>query len=236
VYVCYCANKKLLWLYAHSSGGPSRDVFVKLADNADNAIIFTDSSQCYLREITGTQATMKKRLLDTIGAEGGSAAAAVVANTEDDEAVEGDLVGESLTGDPSPWTVAAQLLRAWAQAQAAGSEMDDSINVDVSVPVRTPLTGAELKEFLASEEARQKARQQENENKAMLAQVELAKGQLHLGEDNAAATKRQADAVAAAAQQPKANKSRPRKKGRFDSNLFLKYSKPLHSKYFVVVG
>jgi hypothetical protein len=145
-------------------------------------------------------------------------------------------VGESLTGEPSPWTVAAQLLRAWAQAQAAGSEMDDSIDVDVSVTVRTPLTGSELKEFLAGEEAKQQARQRENEKRAMLAQVELAKGQLHLGEDDAAATRRQAAAVAttAAPHQPLTQKAshRPKKKGRFDSNLFLKYSKPLHSKLY----
>jgi hypothetical protein len=171
---------------------------------------------------------MKKRSLNNVVETAGGA----VLVTEDDEA-EGDLVGESLTGEPSPWTVAAQLLRAWAQAQAAGSEMDDSIDVDVSVTVRTPLTGSELKEFLASEEAKQQARQRENEKRAMLAQVELAKGQLHLGEDDAAATRRQAAAVATTAA-PLTNKAnhRPKKKGRFDSNLFLKYSKPLHSKLY----
>lgn len=187
-------------------------MFVKFADNADNAIIFTDSSQCNLREITGTHATSKR---SSNLPDGGLA--------EEDDA-EGNLVGESLTGEPSPWTVASQLMRAWTEAQQAGSEMDDSIDVDVSVPIRTPLTGADLKDFLASEDAKQQTLQREKEKKAMLAQVELAKGQLHLGEDDAATIRQ--------AVQPTKKANRPKKKGRFDSNLFLKYSKPLHCKYY----
>lgn len=116
-------------------------------------------------------------------------------------------------------------MRAWTQAQETESEMEDSIDIDVCVPVRKPLTGSELKEFLASEEAKLQALKRENEKKAMLAQVELAKGQLHLGEDETA-TQRQAA-------QPTKKINRPKKKGRFDSSLFLKFSKPLHSKFLV---
>lgn len=188
---------------------------MRFADNADNAILFTDSSQCYSRNITSTHATANR---SRTGAE------SLLADEDDAEV---DLVGESLTGEASPWTVAAQLMRAWTKAQESGAEMEDSIDVDASVPVRKPLTGTELKDFLASEEAKQQALKRENEKKAMLAQVELAKGQLHLGEDETVARRQAA--------QPVKKYNRPKKKGRFDSSLFLKYSKPLHSTYTITI-
>jgi len=90
-----------------------------------------------------------------------------------EEGDEGGIVGDARTETTkSPWTTTGQLLLAWAKAKATGDDMADSVTVDVNVPVKAPLAGAEFKAFLAAEEA---ARQK--------LQVELAKGQLRLGED-----------------------------------------------------
>ncbi|GAX14644.1 cleavage and polyadenylation specificity factor subunit 2 [Fistulifera solaris] len=169
--------------------GPSRDVFLLLADNPDNAVIFTDSSQCSLRQQKMMTSTTNSMLVE-----------------EDD--------GEKT----SPWTAAGQLMCAWTQAKREGREMDDSIKVDVLVPHRSPLTGEEMKRFLESEEQARIMAQQEEEKRAMLREVELAKGQLRLGDDEPEV--KVVSNVATAL--------RPKKKSRFDSTLFLKFSKPLH--------
>lgn len=170
--------------------GPARDVFLLWADNPDNAIVFTDSSQCYLRE--------QKSALSTNSA---------IVEDEDGER-------------SSPWTAAGQLMVAWTQAKREGREMDDSVEVDVRVPQRAPLTGEELKRFLESEEQARLLAQKEEEKRAILREVELAKGQLRLG-DEEPEVKVVSNVTAAA---------RPKKKSRFDSTLFLKFSKPLHRK------
>jgi cleavage and polyadenylation specificity factor subunit 2 len=171
--------------------GPARDVFLLWADNPDNAVIFTDSSQCYLRQQKTITSAPKSMLVE-----------------EDD--------GEKT----SPWTAAGQLMCAWTQAKREGREMDDSIEVDVLVPQRSPLMGEELKRFLESEEEARIMEQKEEEKRAMLREVELAKGQLRLGDDEPEV--KAVSNVSTAA--------RPKKKSRFDSTLFLKFSKPLHRK------
>jgi cleavage and polyadenylation specificity factor subunit 2 len=227
-------------------GGPARDVFLKFADNPDNAIIFTDSSQCYLRKrkkkkktkdfpaaVHMREANVASTTMDLDGSN-----RSAVLNEEQDGVVSeageegrGGIMGSVLSESMrSPWTTSAQLLLAWAKAKFAGTEMEDSIMVDVNVPVKAPLAGAEFREFLAAEEAARQKLREEEEKRAMLAQVELAKGQLRLGEDD-----RSSQPAAAVVEPSKAAVSstsvRPRKKSRFDSTLFLKFSKPLHCTY-----
>lgn len=250
-------------------GGPARDVFLKWADNPDNAVIFTDSSQCYRRRRGGgghrssssssghhhgsTAADVFPENTNNINNNNDSGdpeaavpvptvissldrdntSAAIVAPEDQDGVVvvaEEVMVGESLTeATKSPWTTAGQLLQAWARAKADGTEMDDSVTVDVNFPIRAPLAGAELKSFLAQEEAARQSLLRAEEKRAMLAQVELAKGQLHLGEEETEAAKTTASAKSVSA-------GRPKKKSRFDSTLFLKYSKPLHCKFALEEG
>ena len=163
-----------------------------------------------------------------------------VEEEDDDDEGGGAMVGDALTETTkSPWTTAGQLLSAWAQAKAAKREMDDSVWVDVNVPFKSPLQGAELQAFLAEEEAQRLALQQEAQKRAMLEQVEFAKGQLRLGEEEtttttaAETTTNNTAAAAAAASKTTtaASRGRPRKKSRFDSALFMKFSKPLHCEY-----
>jgi hypothetical protein len=106
------------------------------------------------------------------------------------------------------------------------------------------LVGQELKAFLAEEEAKRQYQKQQEEQQAMLREVEIAKGQLRLGEDegttgvDTAATSggtsgTGGDAAKATGPGGKTSsstvvKGRPKKKSRFDSSLFLKFSKPLH--------
>ncbi|KAL7572769.1 hypothetical protein ACA910_009030 [Epithemia clementina (nom. ined.)] len=329
--------------------GPARNLLLLLADNPDNAIFFTDSSQAYLRrrqqrqpqrphqqtstggairpgsdsagiesneenqqqernqtdhrdqeqekdamvpktgiETPSAVAVEEKSnnqdsnpVIDTAknknntevgGGGGGSGAAAVVVDEEGvkeaaeaaaaeddggDEDEDGNrsslLLGSSTTAgmmsssklvvlrnpqqDASPWNTAAQLLRAWAMAKAKDEEMEDSIWVDLPVPKRVPLAGAELKAFLAAEEEARLHRMKLQQQQAMLREVELAKGQLRLGEEEGAASG--GDHAAASGGAAKVISSsggtktttsivRPRKKSRFDQSLFLKFSKPLH--------
>ncbi|GKY91380.1 hypothetical protein MPSEU_000110300 [Mayamaea pseudoterrestris] len=234
-------------------GGPARDVFLKWAENPDNAIIFTDSSQCYLRttwegtsaitETTADQVMMEANQQQLTSATTSStmvgsttAASGPVPieldpeDTEDHEATGGvgrqTLVGNAVD-QMSEWTTAGQLLFAWAQAKLEGREMEDFVPIDVKVPRRVPLVGAELNAFLASEEKARQLLLQEEEASAMLREIELAKGELRLGEQEGATL---------AVVEPTANannKSRPQKKSRFDSSLFFKFSKPLHLMFDV---
>ena len=102
--------------------------------------------------------------------------------------------------------------------------MDDVVDVDVPVPHRAPLAGAELKTFMAQEEAARLAKKDAEEKQAMLREVELAKGQLRLGEEE----EKNKPKMAVPTRFPA---SRPKKKSRFDSSLFIKFSKPLHREY-----
>jgi hypothetical protein len=64
----------------------------------------------------------------------------------------------------------------------------------------------------------------------MLREVELAKGQLRLGEDEATSGGAGLASSIKAMAPMRMAAPRPRKKSRFDSSLFLKFSKPLHCK------
>ena len=300
-------------------GGPSRDVLLKFADNPDNAILFTDSSQCYLRRtyynvgssnsssstssqndshsqklptgaatnegdgvnervltattqdpsnlthrtiinddsgiITVTNSTTSTTPTTTNTLSGPNVVGAEASETNEEENEDVTNIGEALGANEtkSIWTTAGQLLQAWATAKAMGTEMADSVVIDVNVPIRAPLAGHELKIFLEQEEAKRQAYIKAAEKRAMLAQVELAKGQLHLGEDD---TAQSMTTMSSATSKDNNNKPstftttssstsmvpssstlrsrRPKKKSRFDSTLFLKFSKPLYSTYIYI--
>jgi len=136
----------------------------------------------------------------------------------------GRLLNSALT---SPFTTSYQLLQYWCTAQRQGTEMDDHVEVDVLVPRRAPLMGSELQLFLESEEVARRRQREELEQQQMLQQVELAKGRLRLVEDpqdGAATTKFHNNPNL---------KYMQAKQTRLDSNLFLKFSKPLHLTFAV---
>eukprot|EP00977_Amphora_coffeiformis_P006303 scaffold1351_cov176-Amphora_coffeaeformis.AAC.37 len=179
---------------ASLDAGPARDVLLQWADNPDNAILLTDSSQAALR--TGAQAATRTtepiEAADSTGttaiapAAGTTPAAvnptAAAAAAAEEETV---LLGRQLTTDEqqSPWTTAGQLLQAWGQARAAGQAELDSVICDVPIRVKQTLQGAELKAFLAREEAARHVQMEQAKEQAILREVELAKAQLGLGED-----------------------------------------------------
>jgi cleavage and polyadenylation specificity factor subunit 2 len=193
------------------------------------------------------------------------ATTAAAAGEEDEEGADGGTwIGAAVTRT-SPYCTAAQLLVKWCEAQVEGREMDDCVEVDVPVPRRTPLAGPELKAFLEKEEALRLEAKRLEEQRAMLREVELAKGQLRLGEVAAAAAAAssstatttstsmtgtggggdESGTTASGATLTNAGTDgadahptttaaglRPKKKTKFDSTLFLKFSKPLHRKYY----
>ena len=242
---------------ASLEAGPARDVLLQWADNPDNAIILTDSSQATLRQQQQQQQPHDKSTTTTSATSGiadavmgntmgdvsaqatintpamatatnPSAGAAAAAAAAEEETV---LIGRQLNADEerSPWTTAGQLLTAWGEAKAEGLSELDSVVCDVPVRVKQTLQGAELKAFLAREEAARQVQMEQAKQRAILREVELAKGQLRLGEED----KRTGAKTAASSHTPTAATSstvtRPRKKSRFDQSLFLKFSKPLHS-------
>ena len=284
-------------------GGPSRDALLKFADNPDNAILFTDSSQCYLRRtyynisstssssniITTASESMTEKFMKEnkisapqqdssmlnnptiLNDDGGilamtnsTSTSTTTTNlagpnivgldtTDTNEEGNDDVtnIGEALNANEakSIWTTAGQLLQAWATAKAMGTEMADSVTIDVNVPIRAPLSGNELKLFLEQEESKRQAYIKAAEKRAMLAQVELAKGQLHLGEDDTTTQPltTMSSSMVIDASKPStivtassttmvslSSRSRPKKKSRFDSTLFLKFSKPLYSTYLFI--
>ena len=168
------------------------------------------------------------------------------------------LVGPALQPDSiSAYTTASQLLYQWCVAKASGTEMPDEIIVDVNVPHRAPLKGMELQAFLAEEDREMRSRQAEMEEKAMMKEIELARGRLRLGGgdgEEAAVTNTTpgtSDTIgggnktnaggssaglstsgktAASSSGGLVSSSRPKKKSRFDQKLFIKFSKPVHSE------
>jgi cleavage and polyadenylation specificity factor subunit 2 len=240
--------------------GPARDLLIKWADNDNNAVIFTDSSQCHARPwvrrrheaaaanvnvpagaaTTTTSAatsTSAVAMATTTAATSSNTAvtavptAAAAAAAEPEEAQD-DNINTTLAAIPetdvSEFTASYQLLRHWCLAQLQDREMEDSVWVHVMVPHRAPLAGAELKAFLEQEEAGRLFKRKQEEERAMLREVELAKGRLRLGEEE---PKEMLSVTASKSANMAAAAARPKKKSRFDSSLFLKFSKPLHCKF-----
>ena len=213
--------------------GPARDLLLKWGDNPDNLVLLSNSSRCVPRGDVWSQRLREKKSgivkekSKTVVLEDAAAA-----GEADDE---GKLVGAALApSDVSSYTAASQLLYKWCAAKASGEEMADEIGVDTYVPHRAPLAGVELKKFLAAEEEERRMKKAEAEKKAMMQEIELARGRLRLGEDTEGGGSGEAQkptsttsTVGAGAVSP----TRPRKKSRFNQDLFIKFSKPVHSKF-----
>lgn len=217
--------------------GPARDLLLKWGGNPDNLVLITDSTRCvprgdilFDRRRGGDRPALKKDEIMPI-----------VTATEEAEA---DEDGNQILGAPLPpsdvsaYTASSQLLYAWCLSKAAGEEMADEVGVDVYVPHRAPLAGAELKSFLNEEEEERRHKKEEAEKVAMMREIELARGRLRLGDDdagaNGAAGKTGTASAAGTKAAPKgatAASSRPKKKSRFDQNLFIKFSKPVHMTF-----
>ncbi|KAL3914768.1 MAG: hypothetical protein SGILL_005965 [Bacillariaceae sp.] len=245
--------------------GPARDLLLRWGDNDNNAIVFTDSSQCCKRQMNraarnrrassaaaaapeagGLQrASSEGTKTETGSATKGSVVKSLVASEEATTAVAAEEAGQFGTGadddgddedvgmaisadDASKFTTAYQLMQYWCRAKLEDREMEDSVEVDVLVPKRRPLAGPELQQFLEDEESARRAQRRQEEKEAMLREVEIAKGRLRLGEDAGATSGKPGEATSTAAAVANLPFARPKKKSRFDSSLFLKFSKPLH--------
>ena len=252
--------------------GPARDLFLKWSDNADNAIVITDSRRCVQRGVVVQQKEQYKQLqlqqqnidgvaavgpgLRTVNIVGGTSsedvsgmgvrvAAGSGGDTpiiiQDEEESSGALnIGTAVTMDRvSEYSTAGQLLLKWCEAKAEKEEMADVVECDAMVPKRAPLAGAELKAFLKQEESKRLKEKAAEERRAMMREVELAKGRLRLNEEESGTSGVKAPGSSGVGTQSTdaqgQDSSRPKKKSRFDANLFLKYSKPCHSKFDYVV-
>lgn len=207
--------------------GPARDLLLKWGENPDNLILLTDSTRCVPRGDVWFGH-------DGENAEKGAKEERRQEEKETDE--DGKLAGTAIAAsDVSAYTTASQLLYQWCLAKAGGEEMADEVAIDVNVPHRAALAGAELKEFLADEEAERVKIQAEAEKKAMMQEIEEAKGRLRLGEDDTAGLKSSGAADGASKGTGCSAVTRPKKKSRFDQNLFIKFSKPVHSEFSVLI-
>jgi cleavage and polyadenylation specificity factor subunit 2 len=234
--------------------GPARDLLLKWCHDDNNAILFTDSSQCHIRpwkrkpKVIGKDETAGIAVAPAgIAAanapsasqpvSGAAATSTAAAATEQEETQEDSALGVAISeDDASEYTTSYQLLHHWCKAKLEDREMEDSVEVDVLVPRRAPLAGPELKRFLDGEEAARLSKRKREEEQAMLREVELAKGRLRLGEEQPQQPipPPASDAKTDYTKTMKYAVPRPKKKSRFDSTLFLKFSKPLHCKFVYV--
>jgi cleavage and polyadenylation specificity factor subunit 2 len=235
--------------------GPARDLLLKWADNDNHAILFTDSSHCHERpwrlrkreqtsagtrpinqEDTGVVNANGKNNMSGANPIPISVATSAPAEHQEESQEDADIGTAILEEEASAYTTSYQLLRHWCQAKMEDREMEDSVEVDMLVPRRTPLAGQELKTFLEQEESARLSKRKQEEEQAMLREVELAKGRLRLGEEQQRQQNQVSIQDGSAKNKfgnPKWSKSvlRPNKKSRFDSSLFLKFSKPLHRMF-----
>lgn len=245
--------------------GPARDLLLKYADNPDNAIILTDSQRCVPRlqheaaglvedkkepDVKSTQGNvdMKKSLSDKLDVSRRISSDTTTSNPK--------TVSDSsnnVTHAENTLSTSAQLLLKWCEAKKTHKEMADVIEVDVPVPHREPLKGQELEVFLAEEEATRLRKKAQEERKALLREVELARGQLRLGDEDdtveEAVTNNstsnnnvQQNSSGNSSKLDENNKKRAsegktfsskKKKSRFNQNLFIKFSKPVHMTFDV---
>ena len=233
--------------------GPARDLLLKFADNPDNAIIITDSQKCVPRPasmfVAKNQINNNPFDLDSNGAMMKSSSTGEDGN---EGGPNSSTLGNTLSlANTSRFSSAAQLLMKWCEAKEANQEMADVVEIDVLVPHRSPLVGIELKAFHAEEEAARQEKKAQEERKALLREVELARGRLRLGEEdvdentgtnadgatsNTTSAKQQSSTTNGVQSENNASTSAvtngppPKKKSRFNQNLFLKFSKPVHSE------
>jgi Cft2 family RNA processing exonuclease len=252
--------------------GPARDWLVRWGEEQDNAIFFTDAQMCSLRSSHSSNGNVlgnagmpgdntKKsssfapnpaQQRDSANNKNSQRNLLLDNNKEDPSAAAGGAEGEAVQGSNLPvalnasdQSAAAQLLRAWCEAKTQHREMADEIAIDVLVPTRRRLEGEELAQFTHEEEEALRKRVAEEERVELLKEVELARGRLHLGEDDLAKQQKQQahdDGAAGGdvgqgtsalvprrrqSSQGAGSKQTTRRRKKFDSNLFLKYSKPL---------
>ncbi|KAL3822475.1 hypothetical protein ACHAXA_006903 [Cyclostephanos tholiformis] len=264
---------------ATMDSGPARDLLLRWGGNPDNLVLLTDSTRCVPRGDVmsrsrrrplalggggGTVAERDKSILMRTSSKEFSGGGVVVVEPDDavmDDEVGNDdehaakFVGPALPLDSvSPYTTSSQLLYQWCAAKALNEEMPDEVVVDAYVPHRAPLKGKELTAFLAEEERELRSRKAEMEERAMMREIELARGRLRLGIGDGDGTVASAGGVAgagdgviasssgqmattstttnaAAAGGDASSSSRPKKKSRFDQALFIKFSKPVHMMF-----
>lgn len=238
--------------------GPARDLLLKWADNDNHAILFTDSAYCHerpwrrqrdqTRTPTETWETAQREK-SSVSSESQtvpetsvlsnettkSSAPNIPTNPEDhtEENQDTEEIGAAISEDASSeYTTSYQLLRHWCDAKMQDREMEDCVSVDVLVQRRTPLLGQELKLFMEREETARLAKRRLEEQQAMLREVELAKGRLRLGEEQQSQRNvGQKLDVSGRDEGGVGGSIRPKKRSRFDSSLFFKFSKPLHRKF-----
>lgn len=241
----FFTNAQMCTLRSTSGGGSSSNL--SSAGDKKKTTKSIDSSKSHPRDTSGSQ----RNVMDLENPRG--APRTVSSTTEPTAAVEGadTLLGSNLPAaiNPSTQSAAAQLLYAWCQAKAQHREMADEIAIDVLVPARRRLEGEELALFTHQEEEARRKRVAEEERIELLKEVELARGRLRLGEEDLAKQQKQqkqeeedddGDVNMASTQNTlsitpaqrrrqssQASKSRNSKRKKFDSNLFLKYSKPI---------
>jgi len=239
--------------------GPARDLLLKWAENDNHAILFTDSAYCYERlwrrqrgqtrtcatETWETPQRQKSLVLNENQSDSElkslstetSTAAKISSNVDDhgEENQDTEEIGAAISEeDSSEYTTSYQLLRHWCEAKMQDREMEDSVSVDVLVQRRTPLAGQELKVFMEREEIARLAKRRLEEQQAMLREVELAKGRLRLGDEQQSQRHTGQRLDHAGREDGGIERSnRPKKRSRFDSSLFFKFSKPLHLTFEV---
>lgn len=251
--------------------GPARDLLLKWGGNPDNLILITDSTRCTPRGDVWFHRHLRRYQQHRCGGGGvglmfgGNGDENLAAYNDSsgaigiaiDDAMEGttttddkdgneqqaSLIGPALQPDSiSAYTTLSQLLYHWCVAKASGTEMPDEVVVDVHVPHRAPLKGSELQAFLAVEEREVRSRQAEMEEKAMMKEIELARGRLRLGAgdgEEVVVTKATGGGDTAGGQTTAGGalkalaggNTRPKKRSRFDQNLFIKFSKPVHMTF-----
>lgn len=235
--------------------GPARDILLKWCENSDNAIILTDSRRCtsrgalivqhrsqqYLHSLPPnlTPSTIHRRSSSTsINRNAGGSfrenTPAMSTPPSNEFIATDDNVISNFTVEPkdtstSEYSIAAQLLLKWCEAKASNEEMADVVEVDIPIPSRVELSGSELQSFLKEEESTKLRQKQEDERKAMLREVELAKGRLRLNDDEATTLDSAKGPIHPSSTTTAVKNTQIRKKMRVDPNLFLKFSRPCHS-------
>ena len=217
--------------------GPARDLLIKWSGNPDNLVLITDSTRCVPRGDVWFDRDGGKKVTSTA-----DTTPAVIEETAEGEDKDGNQqLGPALVaGDVSAYTTSSQLLYHWCSAKAKGEEMPDEVSVDVYVPHRAPLSGRELQTFLAQEEEERRLKKADMEERAMMKEIELARGRLRLGGDgdddkttSASKTTGTSNTAGSKSKATTGGASRPKKKSRFDQSLFIKFSKPVHMTFDV---
>ncbi|GMH80210.1 hypothetical protein TrST_g7792 [Triparma strigata] len=130
-----------------------------------------------------------------------------------------------------------ELLREWCKAKMEGGDMPDEINVKAVRKERRGLTAKETEEFKEQEEQRVKGLQEEEERERVGKQVEVVRKLMGVqagteeenSNPNVENEEDQMDVDSEAPQPVKKSSQPTSKSSKFDSTLFVKFSKPQHT-------